>query len=96
MIKQIKNSLGMKYSKSAVVVASIFGSLVFQACNESNFSGGAARSGPRGGVGTCKKPPCNVVPPGPRPPVSLDMEFSGDKKIFPFGGILFAPILNIL
>jgi len=83
MIKQIKNSLGMKYSKSAVVVASIFGSLVFQACNESNFSGGAARSGPRGGVGTCKKPPCNVVPPGPRPPLSLDMEFSGDKKIEP-------------
>ncbi|MEI6834281.1 MAG: hypothetical protein WCL28_09850 [bacterium] len=83
MIKQIKNSLGMKYSKSAVVVASIFGSLVFQACNESNFSGGAAKSGARGGIGTCKKPPCNVVPPGPRPPVSLDMEFSGDKKIEP-------------
>jgi hypothetical protein len=83
MIKQIKNSLGMKYGKSAVVVASIFGSLVFQACNESSFSGGAAKSGARGTIGKCKKPPCDGVTPGPRPPVSLDMEFSGDKRIEP-------------
>lgn len=82
MIKQIKDSLGMRYGKSAVVVASIFGSLVFQACNESNFSGGAAKSATRGGIGKCKNPPCDV-PPGPRPPVSLDMEFSGDKRIEP-------------
>lgn len=61
--------------------ASIFisGIILLQACNESNFSGAAARSGGGGGtIKKCAKPPCDG---GPTPPVTLDMEFSGDKKI---------------
>ncbi len=55
-----------------------FGITWVSSCTESNFSGAAGKSGSRVSTGDCKTPPC-----GPRPPVVLDIEFSGDKKIEP-------------
>jgi hypothetical protein len=58
----------------------ILGAFSFQSCNDSNFSGTAGKTGARVGPPGCKNPPCDGKP---KPPVSLDMEFSGDKKIEP-------------
>ena len=71
-----------------VLTPQFFGVVIYvlslTACTESNFSGAAgSRPLPGGGVpgGGCKKPPCDLVPP--LPPVPLDIEFSGDKRIEP-------------
>lgn len=77
-----KRPYNMIPRSGAFTVILVFGILLLQACNESNFSGAAGRTGGGGGgIKKCTKPPCDDG--SPRPPVILDMEFSGDKKIEP-------------
>jgi len=59
----------------------LLGAFCFQSCNDSNFSGAAGKTGVRNSKPPgCKTPPCDGTP---KPPVTLDLEFSGDKKIEP-------------
>ena len=79
MMKQIDRLIEYKATPRFLALAFILS--VLNACTESNFSGAAGRRpGPNGDIKKCKTPPCEV---GPTPPVRLDMEFSGDKKIEP-------------